>query len=462
MTQTKTKKALLMSVLSMVLCVAMLVGMTFAWFTDTASTGVNKIQAGELKIKLLDANDRELSKDTSLTWQKAAGHEAEEVLWEPNCTYNLETFKVRNAGNLAVKYKVILKATDITNKDGKTLLDVLEWKVNGNNVDFKTLGNGIEILADQQLPKGATMTIDVSAHMKAEAGNDYQGLKIDGFGVEVYATQDTVEYDSNGNTYDQDAKFPVIATATNAMDIANAIQSASNQGIPAKITLSDDIRDADLNGGDITVDVAEKKLKIKPDNSNHVATINNGSVTITGNDGNKLENNKIVVDSANASLTIGVGLADSNSYQATPFEVKNGGTLNITKGNTSNSGSEGIMLKASGADTIANISGGEFKISGSQAKIVEAINNAVVNVSGGTFSGSGANSVVFHADGGTIVISDCNATKFSGANCTMFKVDNGGKIIITGGKFKADPSAYVDMNYYHVEKVGNQWVVSKK
>ena len=50
MTQTKTKKALLMSVLSMVLCVAMLVGMTFAWFTDTASTGVNKIQAGELKI----------------------------------------------------------------------------------------------------------------------------------------------------------------------------------------------------------------------------------------------------------------------------------------------------------------------------------------------------------------------------------------------------------------------------
>ena len=460
MTQTKTKKALLMSVLSMVLCVAMLVGMTFAWFTDTASTGVNKIQAGELKIKLLGANDRELSKDTSLTWQKAAGHEAEEVLWEPNCTYNLETFKVRNAGNLAVKYKVILKATDITNKDGKTLLDVLEWKVNGNNVDFKTLGNGIEILADQQLPKGATMTIDVSAHMKAEAGNDYQGLKIDGFGVEVYATQDTVEYDSNGNTYDQDAKFPVIATATNAMDIANAIQSASNQGIPAKITLSDDIRDADLNGGDITVDVADKKLKIKPDNSNHVATINNGSVTITGNDGNKLVNNKIVVDSANASLTIGVGLADSNSYQAMPFEVKNGGTLNITKGNTSNSGSEGIMLKASGADTIANISGGEFKISGSQAKIVEAINNAVVNVSGGTFSASGTGSVVFHANGGTIVISDCNVTYCNGKK--VFKEDNGGKIVVTGGKFYVDPSDYVDTNHYRVEKVGIQWVVSKK
>ena len=456
MTQTKTKKALLMSVLSMVLCVAMLVGMTFAWFTDTASTGVNKIQAGELKIKLLGANDRELSKDTSLTWQKAAGHEAEEVLWEPNCTYNLETFKVRNAGNLAVKYKVILKATDITNKDGKTLLDVLEWKVNGKNVDFKTLGNGIEILADQQLPKGATMTIDVSAHMKAEAGNDYQGLKIDGFGVEVYATQLNSENDSYGNTYDQDAQFPVIATATNATDIADAIQNASSQGIPAKITLSNDIRNADLNGGDITVDVADKKLEIKPE----AATINNGSVTITGNDGNKLVNNKIVVDSANASLTIGVGLADNNAYQRMSFEVKNGGTLNITKGNTSNSGSEGIMLKASGADTIANISGGEFKISGSQAKIVEAINNAVVNVSGGTFSASGTGSVVFHANGGTIVISDCNVTYCNGKK--VFKEDNGGKIVVTGGKFYVDPSDYVDTNHYRVEKVDIQWVVSKK
>ena len=52
MEQTKTKKALIMSVLSMVLCIAMLIGMTFAWFTDTASTAVNKIQAGNLDVEL--------------------------------------------------------------------------------------------------------------------------------------------------------------------------------------------------------------------------------------------------------------------------------------------------------------------------------------------------------------------------------------------------------------------------
>ena len=49
-----TKRALLGSVMAMVLCLAMLVGATFAWFTDTASTGVNKIQAGNLDIEIQD------------------------------------------------------------------------------------------------------------------------------------------------------------------------------------------------------------------------------------------------------------------------------------------------------------------------------------------------------------------------------------------------------------------------
>ena len=47
MNSKSTKRALLTSVLAMVVCLAMLVGSTFAWFTDTATTGVNKIQAGK-------------------------------------------------------------------------------------------------------------------------------------------------------------------------------------------------------------------------------------------------------------------------------------------------------------------------------------------------------------------------------------------------------------------------------
>ena len=61
-----TKRALLGSVMAMVLCLATLVGATFAWFTDTASTGVNKIQAGKLDIALE-------MKDASGNWISAEG-----------------------------------------------------------------------------------------------------------------------------------------------------------------------------------------------------------------------------------------------------------------------------------------------------------------------------------------------------------------------------------------------------
>ena len=52
MRKKTTKRSLLASVLALALCVIMLVGTTFAWFTDTASTGVNKIVSGKLDVAL--------------------------------------------------------------------------------------------------------------------------------------------------------------------------------------------------------------------------------------------------------------------------------------------------------------------------------------------------------------------------------------------------------------------------
>ena len=276
MTQTKTKKALLMSVLSMVLCVAMLVGMTFAWFTDTASTSVNKIQAGELKIKLLGSDDEELGENNPLTWQKLAGHETESVLWEPNCEYNLETFKVQNAGNLAVKYKVVLKATQIeTTTDGKSLLDVLEWKVNGTDVDFKTLGNGIEIITDKQLLKGAIDVISVSAHMKAEAGNDYQGLEIDGFGVEVYATQLNSENDSYGPDYDKNAQYPDVAYRNVTAPTEGEIAAGTNK-------LADALVDAATENKTIVADLSSGTYKLTDKEGTVRDVVKGMDVVLTG------------------------------------------------------------------------------------------------------------------------------------------------------------------------------------
>ncbi|MBE6781042.1 MAG: hypothetical protein E7545_08700, partial [Ruminococcaceae bacterium] len=101
MTNTKsTKRALLLSALAIVMSVAMLIGSTFAWFTDSASTAVNTIQSGTLKVELqyqekdgtwVDAEGK------TLDFKKAAGAPTDEkILWEPGCTYELPAIKVVN------------------------------------------------------------------------------------------------------------------------------------------------------------------------------------------------------------------------------------------------------------------------------------------------------------------------------------------------------------------------------
>ena len=190
-----TKRALLGSIMAMVLCLAMLVGATFAWFTDTASTGVNKIQAGKLDVALemKDAAGQWVSAEgKTLNWVKAAA--GEQVLWEPGCTYTLPELRVVNNGNLALKYKI-----QITGIQGDAKLnEVINWTINDAAIDL-TEGH---LTAGQQ---GDAFTI--KGHMQESAGNDYQNLTIDGIGITVYATQDTVESDSFNNQYDADATY---------------------------------------------------------------------------------------------------------------------------------------------------------------------------------------------------------------------------------------------------------------
>ena len=218
--QKATKRALLTSAMALVMCVVMLVGTTFAWFTDTASTAVNKIQAGNLDIQLVDKEGVELDSATALKWKTV---DTGEVLWEPNCKYDLEGFQIKNAGNLAVKYKVVLKATDITKTaDGKSLLDVIDWTIKLGNAEGTVVAsdavknglvNGVEILVDKVLaPKELSGVISVTGHMDANAGNDYQGLKIGGFGITVLATQASYEKDSIDETYDAQAEYPTLTT----------------------------------------------------------------------------------------------------------------------------------------------------------------------------------------------------------------------------------------------------------
>ena len=221
-----TKRALLGSVMAMVLCLAMLVGATFAWFTDTASTGVNKIQAGKLDVALemKDASGNWVSAEgKTLDFVKAAA--GEQVLWEPGCTYTLPELRVVNNGNLALKYMV--KITGI--KGDAKLNEAIEW----------TIGD-VAMGAEQHLKAGESNTFTIKGHMKESAGNEYMNESIDGISITVYATQDTVESDSFNNQYDKNAAYKGTQEFTEGTHtLSNGVVALNPNDIAVKASGSD-------------------------------------------------------------------------------------------------------------------------------------------------------------------------------------------------------------------------------
>ena len=228
MTSSKsTKRELISSALALLMCVAMLIGTTFAWFTDTASTGVNKIQAGNLKVDIIGAkSDSHIEK---LNFTKAAGAESEALLWEPGCRYLTEGFRIANKGNLALKWKAEINKDNIvdgkaapTAKDGKSLLDVIDFYVVTKAADGTETAVAIENFTGKLAANvGKSETYYIKGVMQTTAGNDYQDLTLDGITITVYATQDTVENDSFNDQYDKDAGYPVASAAEMKEALAN-------------------------------------------------------------------------------------------------------------------------------------------------------------------------------------------------------------------------------------------------
>ena len=225
-----TKRALLTSVMALVMCVVMLVGTTFAWFTDTASTGVNKIQAGNLDIELQYATAWDGTTGAPTAWADAEGQTltfktkdnraTDKILWEPGCRYELPELRIVNKGNLALKYKItvngvtgdakLLKAIDFTAKMGGTeiALDSLNDAILPSGAAPTLAGEAV----------GETAPITIKGVMKTTAGNEYRGLSIDGIGITVVATQYTYEKDSIDDQYDANANATIQVNKDNIQD----------------------------------------------------------------------------------------------------------------------------------------------------------------------------------------------------------------------------------------------------
>ena len=210
-----TKRALLTSILAICLCLVMLIGSTFAWFTDTASTGVNKIVSGNLDVDIVDENGTHLD---SLSFQNKENDT--KILWEPGASFLTQGFKIQNGGNLALKWKMEVNkngavAGVVENSNGnasKSLLDVIDFcvvKSIEKNAEAVSIDDFVGHLGAKTTD---SVTYYIKGTMQTTAGNDYQDLTLEGITITVLATQDTVEADSFTDQYDALAQYPIAAS----------------------------------------------------------------------------------------------------------------------------------------------------------------------------------------------------------------------------------------------------------
>lgn len=226
-----TKRALLTSVLALVLSLAMLAGTTFAWFTDTASTGVNRIVSGNLDVGLQYWGVGENGQKTWLTAENSEELFDKNALWEPGYT-QIVYLKVKNNGNLALTYAMQITPVHETvgvNVDGEEfkLSDYIQFGWATFTVDGvgapvaldreaaqtgvgegAQLGKTLHRQAEQPMEAGAEELVALVAWMPENVGNEANYSTVQPtieLSLKVLATQAAVESDSFNNTYDEDA-----------------------------------------------------------------------------------------------------------------------------------------------------------------------------------------------------------------------------------------------------------------
>ena len=222
-TKKSTKSALLMSAISLLLCCSMLVGTTFAWFTDEVTSSNNVIQSGSLDAELMYSDDQ-------TNWSDASqGAIFDYKLWEPGYT-QVKYVKIANVGNLAFKYQLNIIPNEQPVAGQPNLADVIDVYMFAEGEDITretiaaatpvgTLTDLMAVGADSgyllpaqgsddheagvEAPRGE-IVYGIVLKMQETAGNEYQNLSVgNGFSVQLLATQYTWENDSFNNMYDE-------------------------------------------------------------------------------------------------------------------------------------------------------------------------------------------------------------------------------------------------------------------
>lgn len=285
MKMNHTRNALFTSVLALLLCVSMLVGTTFAWFTDSVTSATNTITAGNLDIQLFH-DDKATTADEEVGTGTVLFDDV--ALWEPGAMV-YEKLTVKNNGSLALKYSLAINIKEVSVVNGKSLADVLKIAV----MDVEPTRENIKTAATQDLAtfqlngelltNGSTKTYYVAIYWAPSANdNDYNvpGKALNAkLGVNLVATQYTAESDSFDDQYDKDAVVSVVsggqAVTLTVNDAPSAITKKTTVDVPADV----------FNDGDeVSIIVGSTNTLYNISNSSgDIATL---SVTLSVNEAN--------------------------------------------------------------------------------------------------------------------------------------------------------------------------------
>ena len=354
--------SIIANVLVIAITSAMLIGTTFAWFTDSATSTGNKIQAGTLKIDL-EMLDKEVG------WYSLKDENVpifDYDRWEPGYT-DVKVLKIVNKGTLALKWKAKIVST----KTLSALADVIDVYVRPSATElfypedrsleyYTRVGtvaefiNNIETTTTGILLAGEVEYLGLALKMPTDVGNEYQGLDLGGkIDVTILATQVSLESDGFSDSYDKSATYPVTVTTAQSLKDAMLIKNA-------KIVLEEDI-------------VVDSSTPLQYGSYMFLANGREVTIDLNGHD--------IIVDENTSKNLLYV------------FTTANGGTLNIVGDGTivANNKATGIFWAMNKNDQI-NIYDGEFDTNGESWGDAQAILYATsgsIDVYGGKFLRAG-------------------------------------------------------------------------
>lgn len=217
MTNTKnTKRALILSAIALLLCFSLLVGSTYAWFTDSVTSASSKIVSGSLKVDLEvlgeDGMWTSIKNDQSALFNYSK--------WEPGYT-EYKVLKIENEGTLAFKWYAKFVSENAITKIADVIdvyvcpseTDELSHPADRSLTGYTKVGtlreflNTISTTTYGALGGGDCAYLGIALKMREGAGNEYQGVTFGEFDIKIFATQNNVEEDGFDAQYDAGALY---------------------------------------------------------------------------------------------------------------------------------------------------------------------------------------------------------------------------------------------------------------